>query len=132
MLPKFHDPFPVRASVTSFKKKWDEKHSTYLYCRGRRRGVGYPVPDMQISGPNCTETDILNVANRTCYYPQGVQLFPFARNSKLCLFAFCSSSYAVQPVLLDWKAKGTVMGGQQVCNQACRLCNGGGMTVTAQ
>ena len=29
-------------------------------------------------------------------------------------------------------ALGTVMGGQQVCNQACRLCNGGGVTVTAQ
>ena len=27
-------------------------------------------------------------------------------------------------------AKGTVMGGQQVCNQACRPCNDGGVTVT--
>ena len=27
---------------------------------------------------------------------------------------------------------GTVIRGKQVCNQACRLCNGGGMTVTAQ
>ena len=30
------------------------------------------------------------------------------------------------------KAKGTVMGGQQVCNQACRPCNDGGVTVTTQ
>ena len=29
-------------------------------------------------------------------------------------------------------AKPTVMGGQQVCNQACRPCNDGGVTVTAQ
>ena len=29
-------------------------------------------------------------------------------------------------------AKGTVMGGQQVCNQACRPCNDGGVTVTTQ
>ncbi len=27
---------------------------------------------------------------------------------------------------------GTVMGGQQVCNQACRPCNDGGVTVTTQ
>ena len=30
------------------------------------------------------------------------------------------------------KAKCTVMGGQQVCNQACRPCNDGGVTVTTQ
>ena len=29
-------------------------------------------------------------------------------------------------------AKCTVMGGQQVCNQACRPCNDGGVTVTTQ
>ena len=29
-------------------------------------------------------------------------------------------------------AKCTVMGGQQVCNQACRPCNESGVTVTAQ
>ena len=29
-------------------------------------------------------------------------------------------------------AKPTVMGGQQVCNQACRPCNDGGVTVTTQ
>ena len=29
-------------------------------------------------------------------------------------------------------AKGTVMGGQQVRNQACRPCNDGGVTVTTQ
>ena len=29
-------------------------------------------------------------------------------------------------------AKLTVMGGQQVCNQACRPCNDGGVTVTTQ
>ena len=30
------------------------------------------------------------------------------------------------------KAKPTVMGGHQVCNQACRPCNDGGVTVTTQ
>ena len=30
------------------------------------------------------------------------------------------------------KAKCTVMGGQQVCNQACMHCNDGGVTVTTQ
>ena len=30
------------------------------------------------------------------------------------------------------QAKPTVMGGQQVCNQACRPCNDGGVTVTTQ
>ena len=30
------------------------------------------------------------------------------------------------------RAKPTVMGGQQVCNQACRPCNDGGVTVTTQ
>ena len=30
------------------------------------------------------------------------------------------------------EALGTVMGGQQVCNQACRPCNDGGVTVTTQ
>ena len=34
--------------------------------------------------------------------------------------------------LILYQARATVMGGQQVCYQACRLCNGGGMTVTAQ
>ena len=29
-------------------------------------------------------------------------------------------------------ALGTVMGGQQVCNLACRPCNDGGVTVTTQ
>ena len=28
------------------------------------------------------------------------------------------------------QTSGTVMGGQQVCNQACRPCDGGGVTVT--
>ena len=32
----------------------------------------------------------------------------------------------------DATAKCTVMGGQQVCNQACRPCNDGGVTVTTQ
>jgi hypothetical protein len=29
--PSSSRPFPVRAIVTSFKKKRDEKHSTYIY-----------------------------------------------------------------------------------------------------
>jgi hypothetical protein len=33
--PSSSRPFPVRAIVTSFKKKRDEKHSTY-FIRGRR------------------------------------------------------------------------------------------------
>jgi hypothetical protein len=42
------------------------------------------------------------------------------------------SSCKVDPAPKFPAAKPTVMGGQQVCNQACRPCNDGGVTVTTQ
>ena len=42
------------------------------------------------------------------------------------------SSCKVDPAPKFPAAKPTVMGGQQVCNQACRPCNDGDVTVTTQ